>query len=440
MTPYKSELMNVKYTLTVALSALFSLQLIAQQTPANAQSQAIAIEGATLHVGNGDVIENGLIIFDNGQITYAGSADAKISRPAEVIKANGKHVYPGFIVPTKSLGLVEINAVRASDDADEIGEMIPHVRSIIAYNAESQVVESLRQNGMLMGQITPQGGRISGSSSIVQFDAWNWEDAAVKTDDGIHLNWPSAFRNGRWWAGEERGYRPNDQYREQIKQVLDFLVEAKAYLSGNQSPIHLPYSACAGLFDQSQRLYVYADGEREISDAIISLKELGIENIVLVGGYHAEKVSDLLLQHGVPILVHNGHEIPEFEDDAYDYVYGLAARLHQKGHLVALQNASKSNFQVRNLPFYAGHSVQYGLSKEEALQLITLNTAKILGIDDHYGSLEVGKKATLFISEGDALDMRGNQLSRAFIDGRDISLETHQTKLWKRYKEKYESQ
>lgn len=432
--------MNVKYRLTVALSALFSLQLIAQQTPANPQSQAIAIEGATLHVGNGDVIENGLIIFDNGQITYAGSADAKIARPSEVIKANGKHVYPGFIVPTKSLGLVEINAVRASDDADEIGEMIPHVRSIIAYNAESQVVESLRQNGMLMGQITPQGGRISGSSSIVQFDAWNWEDAAVKTDDGIHLNWPSAFRNGRWWAGEERGFRPNDQYREQMNEVLNFLVEAKAYLSGNQTPIHLPYAASAGLFDQSQRLYVYADGEREIRDAIISLKELGIEKIVLVGGYHAEKVSDLLLQHEVPILVHNGHEIPDFEDDAYDYVYGLAARLHKKGHLVALQNASKSNFQVRNLPFYAGHAVQYGLSKEEALQLITLNTAKILGIDEHYGSLEAGKQATLFISEGDALDMRGNQLSRAFIDGRDISLETHQTKLWKRYKEKYESQ
>lgn len=440
MTPYNLVLMNVKYRLTVALSALFSLQLIAQQTPANPQSQAIAIEGATLHVGNGDVIENGLIIFDNGQITYAGSADAKIARPSEVIKANGKHVYPGFIVPTKSLGLVEINAVRASDDADEIGEMIPHVRSIIAYNAESQVVESLRQNGMLMGQITPQGGRISGSSSIVQFDAWNWEDAAVKTDDGIHLNWPSAFRNGRWWAGEERGFRPNDQYREQMNEVLNFLVEAKAYLSGNQTPIHLPYAASAGLFDQSQGLYVYADGEREIRDAIISLKELGIEKIVLVGGYHAEKVSDLLLQHEVPILVHNGHEIPDFEDDAYDYVYGLAARLHKKGHLVALQNASKSNFQVRNLPFYAGHAVQYGLSKEEALQLITLNTAKILGIDEHYGSLEAGKQATLFISEGDALDMRGNQLSRAFIDGRDISLETHQTKLWKRYKEKYESQ
>jgi hypothetical protein len=432
--------MKIYYSLTILACALLSFPLKAQQTPAKAQSAPIAIEGATLHIGDGSVIENGLLIFENGQITYAGSADNKITRPAEVIEATGKHVYPGFIVPTKSLGLVEINAVRASDDSDEMGDMIPHTRSLIAYNAESQLVESLRQNGMLLGQITPQGGRISGTSSIVQFDAWNWEDAAVKKDDGIHLNWPSAFRNGRWWAGEERGFRPNDNYREQMKQVLDFLVEAKAYLLGNQSPIHLPYAACAGLFNQSQRIYVYADGEREISDAITSLKSLGIEKVVLVGGYHAEKVSDLLLQHNVPILVHNGHEIPNFEDDAYDYVYGLAARLHQKGHLVALQNASKSNFQVRNLPFYAGHAVQYGLSKEEALQLITFNTAKILGIDNLYGSLEAGKNATLFISEGDALDMRTNQLTRAFIDGRDISLETHQTKLWKRYTEKYESQ
>lgn len=433
-------MMNLKTTALFGVLAVLSLQITAQQTPAQNQNAPVAIEGATLHIGNGSVIENGLVIFDQGQITYAGSADAKIARPEKVINAQGKHVYPGFIVPTKSLGLVEINAVRASDDADEIGEMIPHVRSLIAYNAESQVVESLRQNGMLLGQITPQGGRITGTSSIVQFDAWNWEDAAVKTDDGIHLNWPSAFRNGRWWAGEPRGFQPNKDYRDQINEVIDFLSEAKAYLAGNQSPIHLPYAACQGLFDGSQRLYVSADGEREITDAVRQLKTLGIKNVVLVGGYHAEKVSDLLLEHQVPILVHNGHELPNLEDDGYDFVYGLAARLHQKGHLVALQNASKSNFQVRNLPFYAGHTVQYGLSKEEALQLITFNTAKILGIDKEYGSLEAGKSATLFISEGDALDMRGNQLIKAFIDGRDLSLETHQTELWKRYKQKYESQ
>ena len=117
--------------------------------------------------------------------------------------------------------------------------------------------------------------------------------------------------------------------------------------------------------------------------------------------------------------------------------YKLPKLLVEGGLLVALENSGTSNFQTRNLPFYAGQIVGQGMDKETALQLITANTAKILGIDDSYGTLEVGKSATLFISEGDALDMRTNQLTHAFIDGREISLETHQTELWKRYEEKY---
>ena len=424
--------------LTLCLSVALSVN--AQQTPADIQKDAIAIEGATIHTGTGEVIENGLLIFENGVINYSGKADAKIALPERVIKANGKHVYPGFIAPTKSLGLVEIDAVRATDDEDEIGEYIPHIRSIIAYNAESQVVESLRQNGILLGQITPQGGTISGSSSVVQFDAWNWEDAAVKTDDGIHLSWPSTLRRGRWWVGESRGYQPNQNYLEQWSGIIEFLQAAKAYNAAPAKTMHLPYAATKGLFDGSQRLYVAADGEREIFDAVTELERIGIKNIVIVGGYFAEKQLDLLKSKSIPVLVHNPHELPNLDDDAYDFVYGLAARLHKAGVLVGIQNASKANFQVRNLPFYAGHSVGYGISKEEALSLISSNTAKILGIDDTYGTLESGKSATLFISEGDALDMRTNQLSHAFIDGREISLETHQTELWKRYQEKYSRQ
>ena len=428
----------MRLILTLCLSVAFSVN--AQQTPADIQKEAIAIEGATIHTGTGEVIQNGLIIFENGVINYSGKADAKIARPKKVINASGKHVYPGFIVPTKSLGLVEIDAVRASDDEDEIGEYIPHVRSLIAYNAESQVVESLRQNGILIGQITPQGGTISGSSSIVQFDAWNWEDAAIKADDGIHLRWPSTLRRGRWWIGEPRGYQPNKNYLKQWSGIIEFLQEAKAYNQAAPKTTHLPYAATKGLFDGKQRLYVTADGEREIVDAVTELERIGVKNIVIVGGYFAEKQIDLLKSKSIPVLVHNPHNLPNLDDDAYDFVYGLAARLHQAGLLVGIQNASKANFQVRNLPFYAGHSVGYGLSKEEALALISSNTAKILGIDDKYGTLESGKNATLFISEGDALDMRTNQLSNAFIDGREISLETHQTKLWKRYQEKYSRQ
>jgi len=424
----------------ITLCLSIALSVNAQQTPADIQKEAIAIEGATIHTGTGEVIENGLLIFENGVIHYSGKADSKIARPERVIKANGKHVYPGFIAPTKSLGLVEIDAVRATDDEDEIGEYIPHIRSIIAYNAESQVVESLRQNGILLGQITPQGGRISGSSSVVQFDAWNWEDAAVKTKDGIHLSWPSTLRRGRWWVGEPRGYQPNQNYLEQWSGIIEFLEAAKAYNAVPAKTIHLPYAATKGLFDGSQRLYVAADGEREIFDAVTELERIGIKHIVIVGGYFAEKQLDLLKSKSIPVLVHNPHELPNLDDDAYDFVYGLAARLHKAGLLVGIQNASKANFQVRNLPFYAGHSVGYGISKEEALALISSNTAKILGIDDTYGTLESGKSATLFISEGDALDMRTNQLSHAFIDGREISLETHQTELWKRYQEKYSRQ
>ncbi|HSP82253.1 MAG TPA: hypothetical protein VLN72_00820, partial [Gillisia sp.] len=183
-------------------AALTSLSGIAQQTPAPKQSEAVTIVGAKAHLGNGEVIENSLIIFENGKITQVMDAlTTKMQYRGQIINAEGKHVYPGFIAPNSTLGLVEIASVRATDDDEEIGEMLPHIRSLIAYNAESKIVESMRPNGVLIGQITPRGGTISGTSSIVQFDAWNWEDAVIKEDDGIHINWPNSFTRGRWWEG-----------------------------------------------------------------------------------------------------------------------------------------------------------------------------------------------------------------------------------------------
>lgn len=429
----------MKKTIYSSILILFGFVVLAtaQQTPAPVQSEVISISGVTAHVGNGQVIENCTLVFEEGKITAIG---AEVPAEGRVIDGSGHHVYPGFIAPGKSLGLIEVNAVRASNDQDEIGNMIPHVRSIIAYNAESQVVESMRPNGVLLGQITPKGGRISGSSSIVQFDAWNWEDAAIKTDDGIHLNWPNSFRRGRWWLGEPRGFQPNKEYAEQTNEVKEFVMNAKAYGQTNAAEKNLAFEAMQGLFSGSQKLYVYAQGEKEIIDAITSLKESGIRELVLVGGYHAYKVSEFLKEHKVAVLVNFTHSLPFFEDDDYDLPYKLPKLLVDAGLKVGLQNANASNFQTRNLPFYAGQVVGQGLDKEKALQLITGNTADILGIGDMYGTLEVGKSATLFVSKGDALDMRGNQLTHAFIDGRAISLETHQTELWKRYMDKYEGE
>lgn len=423
----------------ISLCAFAVSSVTAQQTPASKQTRSILITNATAHIGNGKVIENSLIGFKDGKLTLVADATtSKIDDNAYdvIVDANGKQVYPGFIACNSTLGLVEIDAVRATDDEDEIGGMIPNIRSLIAYNAESQIVESMRPNGVLLAQITPRGGRISGTSSIVQLDAWNWEDAAIKVDDAIHLNWPNSFTRGRWWMGEDPGMKPNKKYPEDIDDVISFIKEAKAYLNGDQKPRNLPYEALAGLFDGSQKLYIHVDGEKEITDAVNFSKKNNID-IVIVGGRDAYKVADLLAVNKVPVLVGRPHSLPSGEDTNVKQPYKLAGLLDSKGVLVSIDpSGDMERMNTRNLPFYAGTFAAYGLDKEKAVSLLTVNAAKILGIDKFTGSLEVGKDATLFISEGDALDMRTNVISKAYIQGRDINLKSHHTELYERYNKK----
>jgi len=418
------------------LKNIFSLIIIscvtlsfAQQTPAPVQKETISITGATVHVGNGTIIEHSILIIEDGKIqTCVDGRFAKIPLKGKIINANGHHIYPGFIAANTSLGLVEVNAVRASNDQDELGEMIPHIRSLIAYNAESKVVESMRPNGILIAQVSPNGGLISGTSSIMQLDAWNWEDAALKVDDGIHLNWPRIFTSA---------LKPNTNYAKQINKIEKFISESKAYLKGDKSIKNLPYQAMDGLYNGLQKLYVHVNNEKGIIDAVHFANDNDIANLVIVGGYKAYKITDLLKKNNVAVLLDQTHGLPKLDDHDYDLPYKNPKILAEAGILVGIHTGNKSNFQTRNLPFYAGQVVGQGMDKEEALKLITSNTAKILGIDKHLGTIEEGKDATLFISEGDALDMRTNNLTHAFINGRNISLETHQTKLWKRYSKKY---
>jgi imidazolonepropionase-like amidohydrolase len=429
---------RIIYNLMFLLSIV---NITAQQTPASKQTEPISIEGATAHLGNGEIIENSLIMFKQGKIIFVGSSNTKIGRIGRVINASGKHIYPGFIAANSTLGLVEVDAVKASSDVRETGIMNPHIRSIIAYNAESKVVESMRPNGVLMAQITPRGGTISGTSSVVQLDAWNWEDASIKNDDAIHIDWPSSFTSGRWWLGEDPALKPDKNYLKKTQEITSFFKDAKQYHSKDNLIKNLPFSSTKGLFVGSQKLFIHANGQREITDAITMAKDLEIENLVLVNGHEAEKVSALLVKHNIPVILERPHRNPESEDHAYDYTYTIAKTLTDLGVLVGIgMEGQMERMNTRNLPFYAGTFAAHGLNREDAVKLITSNPAKILGIDDAVGTLEVGKDATLFISEGDALDMRGNILTEAFIQGRNISLESHQTKLWKRYSDKYKSE
>lgn len=417
-----------------ALTAM-SWSATAQQTPAPKQTEAISIVGATAHLGNGQVIQQATLVFDQGQIIALGGPETPTQ--GQVISASGKHIYPGFITMGTSLGLIEVDAVKATDDQGDIGDMIPHVRSIIAYDAESKVVESMRPNGVLLAQVSPKGGMISGSSSVVQLDAWNWEDAAVKTDEGIHMSWPNPISQGRWWMGEDPGMKPNTNYSLQVNRLLQFIEEAKAYHQGGSATRNEPYEALKDLLAGEDAAYVAADSERQIIDAVQKLKAAGIQKVVIVGGREAYKVIPMLLENQVPVITQATHQLPFDADSDYDMPFKLPKILSDGGLVVAMHNMNEANHQNRNLPFYAGQLVGQGMNPEEALRVITQYPAKILGIDQSYGTLEVGKSATLFISQGDALDMRTNQIEHAFIDGRKISLETHQTELYQRYSGKY---
>ena len=418
----------------------FTINTSAQQTPANKQTKSILILNATAHLGNGKVIENSAIGFKDGKITLV--ADARLIKLANgaydtTIQAAGKHIYPGFIMPNSSLGLVEIDAVKASDDLSEIGEMNPNVRSLIAYDANSKVVEAVRPNGILMAQITPRGGTISGTSSIVQLDAWHWQDALIKENDGIHINFPSTITRTGWWA-EPGDLEPNKQYLKQVEEISAFFANAKAHCNAPSIEKNLILESMKGVFDGTQTLFIHANQEKQIIDAVNFSKTNGVKKVVIVGGFEAYKTADLLQKNNIGVLLKRVHNMPESDDQDVDLPYKMAKLLIDKGILVGLENSGDmERMQTRNLPFLAGTCAAYGLDKEQALQLITSNTAKILGIDSQCGTLEQGKDATLFISEGDALDMRTNKLIHAFIQGRMISLETHQSQLYAKYKEKY---
>ena len=399
----------------------------AQQTPAANQAATILIQGATLHIGDGSIIENGMIGIANGKITEIGVTGSQQNSYETTINANGQHVYPGFIAANSTVGMVEIDAIRPTNDLNEIGTFLPNIRTIIAYNAESKIVESLRPNGILTAQIVPTRGRIAGSSTIVQLDAWNWEDAGIRVDEGMHIYWPRTYRRGNRTKGEDPLVYDQKNYTKRTAELDQYLAEAKTY-DPNATKEHLPHAALKGTFNGTQKVYLHAKEKRQILDGISLLKRHGIDNIVLVGGDDAYLITLFLKEHDIPVIVSRPHRLPSTEDEDVKLPFKMAKLLLDAGLTITIDVSGRmERMNTRNLPFYAGSFAAYGVDKEKAVEMITLSAAKILGVDEQLGSLTVGKDATLFIAKGDALDMRTNQLSHAFIQGRALSLETHQT-------------
>jgi len=430
--------MQKKYLSIIAL-ALLGVTASAQDNvyPAAAQKGVTVITHATVHIGNGTTLTDASVSFENGKITGVGNVT--VPAGANVIDASGKQVYPGLILPTSDLGLREISSgVRGSNDYAEIGENNANIRSIVAYNTDSKIIGVLRENGILLAGVAPQGELIEGSASVVQLDAWNYEDAAYKMDNAIYINMPSFMpRRGRMAFMRPAGAGdPVKAAFDKIETIKTFFTEAKAYYQEkNPAANNLKFEAIRGLFDGRQKLFVRANEVKQILLAMDLAKSFGMK-LVIVGGSEAYQIADVLAENKIPVVLDQQHALPTMEDDDVDQPYKTPAILEKAGVLYSL-NDTHDQSRFRNLAFNAGTAATYGLTKEQALTAITLNPAKILGIDDKTGTLEVGKDANILITNGDLLDMKSSVVNKAFIQGRDVSLDNKGKQLYERYKYKY---
>ena len=435
--------MKLLKTIILFVGAIFIQSNIIAQVPAPVKTypNKVLIIGGTAHLGNGEVIENSVIAFENGQFNFVKrKTRGKINESSygKVIRLSTEHIYPGFILPNNTLGITEVDALRPSRDFDDVGQYNPNLRSAVAYNPESKIIYTVRNNGVFITQVTPRGGVISGASSIMRLDAWNYEDAAIKMVDGYHLNWPARFTSGGpWYAAQPLKKTTNTD--ERIISITDFFKAAKAYSLSENPELNLKYESLKPLFTGEKTLYVHCNMSKEILQVIHFKKELGIKKLVIVGGYDSGMLTNELKENNIGVILRKVHSLPVKPGDDPNYPYKIPSILQKAEVLYCLDAAGDMEaMNSRNLPFLAGQAAGFGLTQEEAVQSITLNAAKILGIDNQYGSLEAGKQATFFISTGDALDMRTNNVIFGWIDGKPLVLDDTQKQLYRKYSVKYE--
>ena len=425
----------------LALTLIFSLictviTLAGDEIPGAPQKQPIALTNAIVHTGTGVTLQKATVVFDNGVITDIGT-NVAIPQGARVIDCSGKRIYPGFIAPNTSLGLTEIDAVRATRDASEVGSFNPNAKAATAYNPDSDLIPTVRYNGVLLINSVPQGGLVAGQASLMRADGWTREDLAVKSSSALVMTWPSMDVTNAWWNTKS----PEDQRKESADAVRDIYTlfrNAKAYSDAARAGIDtaqrdIRYEAMRVVFEKDVPLMITASTRRQI-EAVIDFKEMFGLRVILSDATDAHRVIPQIQKSGIPVIIPRVHSLPRRDEDPYDAPFTLAATLAQAN--IPFAFSDDGSWQQRNLPFLAGTSRAFGLSEEDAIKALTLWPATMLGVDAQYGSLEKGKSATLFVSNGDALDTKSNILTVAFIDGREIELTSRHTKLAKKYRER----
>jgi imidazolonepropionase-like amidohydrolase len=433
----------------LVLAALWAAVADAQDLTIKAppQSRPIVIDGIDIHTVSRGLVPAGTVVFDGGVITGVfgeGAFDASLLGGKEPVRIDGrgKHLYPGLVGPYSQLGLTEIQSVRPSTDMDEAGGFTPEVRAFVAVNPDSTLLPVTRRNGVLTVGVFPTGGTVSGRASVIQLEGWTSEELTIQSDAGLTLNWPQMRTIDAWWMTRSREEQERDakQAMEAINRVFD---AAAAYASARDADpsvaTDVRYEAMRDVLPTAgaapkRPVFIAATDVDQITAAVDWAAGRGLR-VVIVGGRDAGLCTELLRKHSVGVIIGAVFAVPRRADSPTDEAFVLPARLHEAGITFAIASGDDTAHE-RNLPYAAAKAIAYGLPPEAGLAAVTLGAAKLLGVDSQVGSIEVGKRATLLITDGNPLEVT-TVIHRAFISGREIDLSSKQSKLAEKYIEKY---
>jgi len=433
-----SPLLTTLRHLVCIVSMVTPIALFAgEEIPGRAQTKPIALINGIVHTVSAGTLQRATVVFEGGRITAVG-ANAAVPPGARVVDCTGKHIYPGFITAATSLGLTELDAVRATRDYAETGDVNPNARAETAYNPDSELIPTVRSNGVLLANVVPEGGLIAGMSSLMRLDGWTREDIAIQPRSAMVLNWPSMHIVTAWWmkkSAEEQKKAIDDN----IRSIKDLFREARAYSNAQRNLVDtnrrdIRYESMRAVFEQDLPVLVFASTRLQM-EAALELKRAFNLRMIIAGATEAPLMLDELQREKVGILLQRVHSLPAHDEDGYDDPYTLPSKLAAANIPFALTDGG--SWQQRNLAFNAGTAVAYGLAEADAEKAITLWPAQIFGIDGRYGSLDAGKSATLFVSTGNALDGMTQNVTLAFIDGKEVDLDNRHTRLSKKYRERY---
>tara|TARA_B100001029_G_C15060543_1_gene458069 strand:+ start:349 stop:1653 length:1305 start_codon:yes stop_codon:yes gene_type:complete len=425
----------MKKILILFISVIFS----SNQIPGPEQPHPILLRNGIIHTISNGIVYGPDLLFNNGKIISIGHG-FEIPKNTEIIDVSGKHIYPGLISAGSTLGLQEINAVRSTRDYAETGSINPNVKANVSYHPDSELIPVSRSNGILLSHVIPQSGRVPGISSMMLLDGWTWEDCTLKHPIAMNLNWPSMDLDFSPWNKKSRKNQEKNRFNA-LNEIDELFNSVRAYQKLDKSEINFKYNprlhALIKVLTGEIPLLIKANSVKQMESCIYWAENQNLD-IIILGGKDSWLITDLLVKKNIPIIFENVLSTPKRRYEDYDQPYKTPKILFEAGVKFCISN-STSSFQtphLRNLPYHAAMAASFGLNPEEAIRSITLSTAEILNISELVGSLESGKDATLFVSDGDILDIRSN-VELAFINGKRLDMSDRHKMLYNKYSQKY---